>query len=241
MKTTSPHAGSEVLRSLHRIHRQLTDLRERLDRGPKRVKAAETYIAHCEKALADTQAELKRLKVVADQKQLQFKSGEQKIKDLKAKLNAAQSNREYQALKDQIAADQMANSVMEDEVYEALVQIDTHQPKVGEEQQNLKAAQEKAAAVRKEVEAELPTIRGDIDRLEAELKVAEATLPEDIAELYQRGVRQKGEDALAAVEGSVCGGCSQVIPVNVISQVMLGKPIFCKVCGRLLYMPEKAG
>ena len=43
---------------------------------------------------------------------------------LKAKLNAAASNREYQALKDQIAADQMAGSVLADEILEALEKID---------------------------------------------------------------------------------------------------------------------
>jgi predicted nucleic acid-binding Zn-ribbon protein len=58
--------------------------------------------------------------------------------------------------------------------------------------------------------------------------------------LYQRTVRQKGEDALAAVENQYCGGCNQHVPLNLCSQVILGKPVACRTCGRLLYMPESA-
>jgi uncharacterized protein len=56
--------------------------------------------------------------------------------------------------------------------------------------------------------------------------------------LYDRVVRQKGEDALAAIEDEYCGGCHQRVPLNMIAEVMLGHPTFCKTCGRLLYMPE---
>ena len=56
--------------------------------------------------------------------------------------------------------------------------------------------------------------------------------------MYYRLVRGKGEDALAMVENQFCGGCNQQIPLNMLNQVMLGRPVFCKTCGRLLYLPE---
>ena len=83
-----------------------------------------------------------------------------------------------------------------------------------------------------------PALQADIARLEAELQQSEATLPDDIRELYRRIVRQKGEDALAVVENQCCGGCNQQVPLNMLSQIMLGQPVFCKTCGRLLYLPE---
>ena len=84
-----------------------------------------------------------------------------------------------------------------------------------------------------------PVLTADIARLEAELRQSEATLPDDVRELYRRIVRQKGEDALAMVENQFCGGCNQQIPLNMLNQIMLGQPVFCKTCGRLLYLPEK--
>lgn len=233
-----PNIGTSVLRTLHRIHRQLGDLKERLDRCPKQIRAAEANVQHREGLLSQTKAEAKTLRVAADQQQLQLKSGEDKVKDLKRKLNAASSNREYQALLEQVAADEMANSVLADEILEALEKIDAFQKNVAAAETGLVAARQRAAEVRTQAAEQEPKLSVEIARLEADLQQTEATLPAEIRELYRRVVRQKGEDALAVVENQCCGGCNQQVPLNVCGQIMLGQPAFCKTCGRLLYMPE---
>jgi uncharacterized protein len=230
--------GTSVLRILHRIHRQLTDLRERLDRGPRQIHLAETHVQHCESQLEKTKAQAKALRIEGDKKQLQLKSNEDKVKDLRRKLNAATSNREYQLLLEQIAADEMADSVLADEILEALDKIDTFQSNIAEAETALAAAVQRAAEVRDEVAQREPALKTDIARLEAELRQAEATLPKEIHDLYARIVRKKGEDALAVIESQYCGGCNQQIPLNSCNMVMLGQPVACKTCGRLLYMPE---
>lgn len=233
--------STEVLRTLHRIHRQLTDLRERLARGPRQIEIRQAHVAHQEQKLAQTQADAKAFRVASDAKQLQFRSKEDKIKELRTKLNLAASNREYQALKDQMAADEMANSVLADEILEALDRIDTMHAAVVESQSDLEKAKLESERVRKEVAAQEPTIHGDIERLEAELKVAETTLPDEMREAYRRVVRQKGEDGLAPiVDKEFCGGCNQSVPINLYNSLTLNHPIFCKSCGRLLYIPDEA-
>ena len=47
-----------------------------------------------------------------------------------------------------------------------------------------------------------------------------------------------GAEALAPVEGECCGGCSQTLTPQTINALRLDKPVFCKSCGRLLYLPE---
>lgn len=229
----------EVLRTLHRLHRQLTDLRHRLDQGPRRIRAAEQAAAIRGDELARARDELKRMKVAADQKELQLKSNEGKLKDLDRKLMSASSNREYQALKDQIAADRMANSVLEEEILDAFSQIENQEKRVAELDRQLQAAQQRLAEVKAQAADEAPVLQADIARAEAELAQTESVLTGDVAELYQRGVRQKGEDALAAIENGVCSGCHQLVPVQIVSQVILGRPSFCKTCGRLLYLREE--
>jgi uncharacterized protein len=228
----------DVLRTLHRIHIQLADLKERRDHGPKRIRAAEANVAHREQELAQAQADVKKFRMNTDQKQLQLKGGEDKVKDLRRKLNTATNNREYQVLKDQIAADEMTNSVLADEILEALDKVDEYQKKTAEMGTNLEASRKKAAEVHNEVQKQQPGIQGDIQRLEAELKQTEAALPQDVNDAYQRVVRQRGEDALASVENEFCGGCHQHVPLNICAEILLGHPKFCKTCGRLLYMPE---
>jgi hypothetical protein len=234
----APNIGTKVLRVLHRIQRQLTDLRERLDRGPRQIRVAETHVQHSEEELAKTKAEAKNMRVEADKKQLQLKSNEEKVKELRRKLNSVTSNREYQILLEQIAADEMANSVLADEILEAFEKIDAFQVNVAEAEAGLAAAVQKAAEVRAEVAEVEPSLKADIAKFEAELQESEATLPKEIRDLYERIVRQKGEDALAIIDSQYCGGCNQQIPLNTCNMVMLGQPVSCKTCGRLLYLPE---
>ncbi len=235
---TSQNVGVDVLRTLHRVHRQLSDLNGRLQHGPKQVRVAEAHVTHREEQLAAIQDDAKKFRITSDRKQLQLKSGEDKVEDLKRKLNSAESNREYQALKDQIAAHEMTNSVLADEILEGLERIDEFQGKIAEVEAVLAKAREKAEKVRREVEQQEPLIRADLTRLETELKACESSLPASVRELYDRVVRQRGEDALAAVENEYCSGCHQHVPLNVCAEIMLSRPMFCKSCGCLLYMPE---
>ena len=94
---------TEMLRTLHRIHRQHTDLKDRLSRGPRQVQVAESSVKKCEADLIQAKEAYKHAKMASDEKQLQLKHRESKLVDLQAKLNMAQSNKEYQLLKDQMA------------------------------------------------------------------------------------------------------------------------------------------
>lgn len=235
---SSQNVSTDVLRMLHRVHRQLSDLRSRLERGPRQIRACEASVALREEQLSESQSDAKVARVATDGKQLLLKAGEDKTEELKGKLNTASSNREYQALKDQLAAQEMTNSVLTDEILEGLEKIDELQGKIIEAEGVLAKARLKAEKVRSEVEQQEPLIRGDVTRLEAELKECESALPASIRELYRRVVRQRGEDALASVENEFCGGCHQHVPLNVCAEIMLAHPMFCRTCGRLLYVPE---
>jgi len=227
-----------ALRELHRLHRQLSDLRERLERGPKQIKAREVNLARLDGELNQIKAAAKAARVAADQKNLLLKSGDSKISDLLAKRNAASSNREYQALEGQIAADKMANSVLADEILEALERLDEYAKQVAEAEDKVLKAKEEFARVRAQVKEQQALLETDAGRLTADLVAAEAKLPGDFLDAYQRIVKGKGADAMAQVEGETCGGCCQTITPNRFSELFMGRVICCQSCGRLLYLPE---
>ena len=236
----------EVLQKLHRLHRQLSDLRVRLERGPKQIAARESNIANQQEQLTRLQGESKAFRAATDAKQLQFKSKEDKVRELRVKLNSANSNREYQALKDQIAADEMGNSVLADEILEAMEKTDSLQAGIVAAAASLAKTKADMEKARVEIAQREPAIQGDVERLEAELRDCEALLPEDTREVYQRLVRHHGEEALAPIveqsfdgdKQPFCGGCNQQITINMYNALTLNRPIFCKSCGRMLYLPE---
>ena len=226
------------LHELHRIHQQLSDLRDRLRRGPKQVEAHTANVARLEGELTQAQAQLKAGKVAVDQKQLLLKTSEGKVLDLKGKLNSASNNREYQALLEQIAATEMAGSVLADEILEALEQVDVFQQQIVEAQAKLTQGKDELKRASDNVAAKAGELKSEVSRLEIELRDAEGILPVDIRDTYQRMVKSKGSDCMAKLENDSCGGCFQQLTPNMINSLQLGHMVFCKSCGRLLYTPE---
>jgi predicted nucleic acid-binding Zn-ribbon protein len=226
-----------ALRELHRIHQQLAELRDRLERGPKQVRAREANVVQLEARLAENRDRAKQTQMAVDRKQLDLKSGEQKIVDLRTKLNACSSNREYQALLEQIAAAEMAGSVLSDEILEGLEKLDQLAAHVKEAEKNLAAGKQELEKARRHIEESAATIRTDVGRLETELAQAEQALPSDFKADYQRIVRSKGADSLAVVDDGVCTGCGQQITLNMQNELKLSRLVCCKACGRLLYLP----
>ncbi|MCA9258382.1 MAG: hypothetical protein KDA61_04235 [Planctomycetales bacterium] len=227
-----------LLRKLHRIHQQLADLNGRLQRGPRQVSVRESNVAQLEAALAAAQQSVQQTKMNCDKKQLDLKSGENRIDDLKVKLNQASSNKEFHALQEQIAAAEMANSVLADEILEGLEKADLLESQADEIVARVAASKDELKRFREQVAAESEVVRGDVTRLEGELTSAEKELPVAFRDDYQRVVRAKGADAMAVTEDGVCLGCGQQITLNMQNQLLLSEPIMCKSCGRILYMPE---
>lgn len=229
---------TEALRTLHRIHRQVADLQDRLQRGPKQVKGAEAVVKKSEADLAAAKEAFKTAKLASDEKNLQLKSRESRVLDLKGKLNAANSNREYQLLKDQIAADDQANSVLSDEILEALERLDVLQAHIKEAEGVLAQVRAEETKTRQRVGEQQQVLEAELGKYTAELVAAEGLLEGDFKENYLRMAKSRGVDSLAPVENETCGGCYQTLTAHIIDQLRLNKPVFCKSCGRLLYLPE---
>ncbi len=226
------------LRELHRIQRQVSDLNDRLARGPNQVAAGQAHCRQLEESLEQLKAALTEIRKSADGKQLQLREREARIEDLKGKLNACSSNREYQTLKDQISADLQANSVLEDEILDALEQIDEQEGAVGSAAGLLQQGQNDLAKLEQRVAGEKGQLESELTRVTAALESAEAGLPPDFRAEYRRISAARGEHALATVEDEICTSCFQRLTAQTMNELFLERPTFCKSCGSVLYLPE---
>ncbi len=227
-----------ALRELHHIHTRLADLRDRLERGPKQVRAREANVKQLEAKVAEARDRAKQMQMALDRKQLDLKSGEQKVMDLRVKLNGANSNREYQSFLEQIAAAEMAGSVLSDEILEGMEKVDELHLLTKEAEKNLASGKQEMEKSKQGVESSAATIRSDVAQLEIDLAEAERGLPADLKADYERVVRSKGADSLSAADDGVCLGCGQQITLNMQNELRLSKLVFCKSCGRLLYLSD---
>ncbi len=230
--------ANDILRTLHRIHIQLGDLNDRLIRGPRKVKAAENRVAELQ-AISDAATKaMVGLRVATEGRQADLDRNIANIKKRRDQLMEAKDNREFTSLKSQIAADEAANGVFEDEILEALDRIDDLKQKAGVAKEDLARSVEHCRKITQEVTGERETILSEIARLEGELKDTEKCLNAEFSEQYRRIFRSKAYDTLAMLEETHCKGCNTTVPLNRISEIMKEKPVCCSACGRLLYLPE---
>ena len=233
-------AASAGLKQLHDLHILLREAQSELDLGPRQIAARRQTFEKRQAELEAKRQKLKQSKMTADQKNLQLKTNETKIAELKTKQNAVTSNREYDILRGQIDADTMAKSVLEDEIIEALETVDRTQIEVKQSEQELAAAEAELKKFTQEVEAKAPGLKERADGLRVQVADAEKFLPGDVAEKYRRLVHVHGADALASVENKSCSNCYMSLTQQMIVELNSGKLLFCKSCGRLLYLPGKA-
>ena len=231
---------TELLRTLHRVLQQQTDLNSRIERGPARINIAKQAEAQFETTLQQAIDLRKETKMGADRKQMQLSERETKIEELKQKRNSCDSNREFQLFSDQIAADEQANSVQSDEIFELLEKLDEVTASVKQAEENLEKGKQETAKVKKLVAEDIANLQRDLDAVQAELAAAEGKLPFDLAKEYKRLVAAMGEEALAEVADNCCGHCYTTVTTQLVTELMMKRATFCKSCGSLLYLADQS-
>ncbi len=157
------------------------------------------------------------------------------MEEFRARLNAAESNKEFQLLKDRIAADEQANSVQADEVFETLEKIDALEAELETAKSNLEKAKTETAGIEKKVSAELVNLKNEDARIRDELAEALKKLHADLRVPYDRNIRSMGEDTFAVTDLKTCGNCNMTLTQQTASNLMSRKPLVCKGCGSILY------
>lgn len=231
---------TELLGRLDRIQRQLGDLNSRLKRGPLILQAQQNQIRNLTKKLEEVKNRHTQLILEAKEKERLNTESENAIARRKTQLSESKNNKEFQALKAQIASDEAANLELTGAVLEAMEKSEAFVEQVRAAESELQKTVKLHEHKKGEIEAETPGIEEDIRRCTEELRAAESELKQDFREMYDRLVKSHGGDqALAVITNQrFCGGCNQTVPINSIALVIQGKPIPCSSCGRLLYVPE---
>ena len=225
-----------LLQSLHRMLRQLTDIRERMDKGPIKVRVVAANEQNFASESEAAQGRVDELRRASNDKQMQLAEREAKIEDMKSKLNTCDSNKEFQLLKDRIAADEQANLVLQDEILEQLERLDVLNEELAAAKKNHQKAQAETKAMKDKVALELEELAAEQQRLTAELAEAEKKLPVALSDDYRRAVEKKGEDTLASTNTETCDNCHSRVRTQMASNLLMKKPVKCEGCGAILYI-----
>jgi predicted nucleic acid-binding Zn-ribbon protein len=227
-----------LMRDLHRVHRQIRDFREQLERLPHQLKAQRNKLVKQEGALKEAQETLKHLKVTAHQQEVSLKSMLQQIDKYEGQLNQASSKKEYDALQSEIARGREAVRRLEDEILQALAEADDRTAALPAVEKTTQEAREELARFETASRERQAAMTAQLTEEQARLKQLEGELGPDHRETYNRAVHARGGDALSLVRNRTCTACSTEITPQSSNELLMDRLVLCKSCGRILYVEE---
>jgi predicted nucleic acid-binding Zn-ribbon protein len=236
MSTTTTLAT--IFRELHRLRRHAKDLQDQVERGPRILKAHQAKVVKQEEALHEAQEALKRLKVANHEKEVSLKVTHQQIAKYEEQRNKATTRKEYDTLQAEIAAARQTGRKIEDDILEDMAKVEEQAARIPEAEKALQQAKQDYADFERQTQERLVGQREQHAQVLEKIKAVEASLPADVRPVYERQVHARGEEALAAAEGHTCSACYTGITAQQHNDLLSGRLVLCKACGRILYLPE---
>lgn len=228
------------LREIHSLHQRARAIQDRLASHPKTVAARNAIVAKREATLDQAKKDLQQAKVAKGLKETQRKSVLAKIEDFSTKLLSVKKNEEYKAIQNEIALLKSQMAKLDDELIEGELDIDDRAAKIKELEAEVAKLKSDMADFQKKYDENKPADDSNLADLSRQIAEAEAIIPIEIRDSYQRVIRQRGADALAIVDEGACSGCFMAVTSQMVNDLInCDKLVFCRSCGRVLYMAEE--
>ncbi len=234
MNTTSS------LVELQDVDTQLLEISELLGDLPVKVEELTKEEQQLQVDIEQRKSRMKEIDLEVSKKDLQVKSLTVKIDKLKDQLFLVKTNRQYDALSQEI-----------DYLKEELNNIELNELELIEEKDKLSSETEERENNLESLTADLHTRKTNLETLIAESSEKKTKLEDDRSEIlkdltapiiskYDRVFAAR--DGMAVVEtfGTSCGGCGSIVPPQKIAVLKQSKDLqTCDVCSRFLYWPQK--
>lgn len=228
-----------ILATLHRMHRQFSDLMDRVNADVRKIQAMEQRLGQTKQLQDEALKRILDQRILLDSKQALLESNEKNIERRKKQLNETKTEKEFHSVQEQISAAVAADGVLSDEILEGLDYLDTLKAEGETARNNLKSGEKLLEETKLQAEKNREWAESEIRRIKVDFRKVEATLEGDYLTAYQRIFKIRRFDSLAALHENSCSGCHTSLPLELVARVTSGAtPIVCANCGRLLFLPE---
>lgn len=225
--------------NLQTIDSEIYSLRNEKESKPAEIKAMEATFEEKKKYLAELEKNLLDLQKQRKEKELELASKEESNKKLQAQLYSLKTNKEYQAMLQQIQDAKADASVIEDKILQLFDQADSIKIETEREKQKLKEEEKAFLDQKKKVEDRVKEIDDRLAQLDAQRKQAVLEIDPKILSQYERILKSRDGLAIVTAKDNSCQGCNMFVPPQVINLIKMYEHIVtCEMCNRILYIEE---
>ena len=234
----------DALHHLQEIELQLTEVRQRVKVKNQAVRAQEKRMSALNAEHEARKKAIRDKQVEADRLALDIKSFEERMNKLRAALNTSKTNKEYSTVLLEINTMKADCAKIEERALVAMTEIDAakkslqqEEARIADEQTRLDEVRKAAADYEKQVADRLTTLGGEREQ-------ASASIPPAVLGIFGRVAEKHEGQAMALVnrtnprrEEFVCSGCNMGVTLQQVNAIISrDEPIFCNICGRILYL-----
>jgi uncharacterized protein len=224
-----------ALGELANLDQKMKAAKDKLESVPAAAKKADQDVEALKKKLDDAD----KKKATAEQLRRNL-DGEMvaeraKMKKWEARADQIRGEREAAALYSEINAQKRSLRDIEDKILEAMQTLEDADKDVKALAPKHDAAAKDAAVEWKKVEAELKTLRGEVDQLGVQRDGVLARLPANIVKRYQQVAVKRQGVGVSILRGETCTSCKRTIPPQTALMIMKGAVVEeCPSCNRFL-------
>ena len=225
----------DKLRALQDLDDRLARLDREIHDGPRAVETYLRAVAAVDAKLAAIEERTKLLRAQVKLRENETKVAEAKVDKLNQQASEVKTNREFTAIRSEIANAKLEVGRVEDEILKIMEAV--------EQQEKLAAvAKEERARESKRYEAEKQKVDAAIDGLRAnraEMAKSRPALTKDVPAatlaIYERVLQARG-NAVVPLEQDFCSGCLERLTRNDCLAILNSvRMVQCKSCSRILY------
>ncbi|MGB7061840.1 MAG: C4-type zinc ribbon domain-containing protein [Candidatus Zixiibacteriota bacterium] len=232
----------EMLLRLQSVDYDLGELDRSKDYLPEMINNLEHEIADTRTALEASEKELTEQNLLNMRLDLELTTLNQELAKFQKQMMIIKTNKEYDAITNEIANRKVRISEIEEEILKALTQIDDLKEKIQEYKGKLEE-------IEKRNEDELVHLREELGSIDDKIKIKEGDrknitvrIDKKLLATYERVKKGRGNQVVVTIKKRACGACYKGIPPQVIQEMRKGEIIYtCDNCGRILLWNEDSG
>ena len=224
--------------NLHKIEKQLLDINEQRGNLPSKIlefnNSIEKHINH-NVEYENRAVEIDKRKVILN---ADLEDIKKKISRLNEQMYKVKSNKEYEALLNEIDHLNRGDSQNQDELSTLNQEIESNNNNINENNENIDSLNKKLSMSKLHLENTNSTILDEETRLQIDKdNILKDISDNSILEIYATKKNEYGGLAFAAIEQSCCENCfSSLPPQLIIDAKEQSQLILCPSCNILLYL-----
>ena len=229
----------EMILKLQGIDYELGELERSKDYLPDMINNLERELEETSSALRNFEKELTEQTLLHKKLDIELATLNQELAKFQKQMRDIKTNKEYDALTNEIVNRKLKISSNEEETLKVLTNIDDLKEKIKQYKQKLEEVEKNNTTQLTYLKKELSSIEDKIKIKKGERKNVTVRIDKKLLSTYEIVKKGRGNHVVVTIKKRACGGCFKAIPPQKIQEIRKGDRIFtCENCGRILIWTE---